>query len=232
MEIRAKDNVYCQNIPTREKWVPFCLQIHLKRCAEPWVCLVLESELFSVLLVFGKGEEILKRVLAPRTLGTSVVSFPVESQLLAFMNWFYWSIYSSTHGLFVGLILLLYFFSWSPTDLQTFIISLNFPLPSSNFKIRLSFTLVFDSQCAIMDITTFLWVCSWYCSCTELSVPPHMHWTFHYILSDLQLPASVHCPLYIRALFFWSVTIPVSYIYNHLEVLRLHDDHIGETTHQ
>lgn len=56
--MRAKDNVCCRNIPIRENensLVPFCLQTHLKRCAEPWVGLVLESGfVFSVSGVWGR----------------------------------------------------------------------------------------------------------------------------------------------------------------------------------
>lgn len=44
--MRAKVNVYCRNIPTRENecsLVPFHLQTHLQRRTEPWISLVLES---------------------------------------------------------------------------------------------------------------------------------------------------------------------------------------------
>lgn len=44
--MRAKVNVYCRNIPTRENeysLVPFQLQTHLQRCTEPWVSLAMES---------------------------------------------------------------------------------------------------------------------------------------------------------------------------------------------
>jgi hypothetical protein len=105
---------------------------------------------------------------------------------------------SSTHFLKIG-----YYISFLKFYLFTNIyLFFNFPLPSSIFQICLPFRLMFGSQSVIMAIS--LWICSWYRSCTELSVPSHRPWTFQNALTDLRLPASVPCPLFIRLLFFFQ----------------------------